>query len=134
MGVGGGSSGPSALSVGERTDGDAVSVEEAGSSSVDRLASSSQESATGFAADFLGLEVDGAEVGCVGLLAVGREMSCTGPFLPMARSRSVDWSSALGSSMAREGRRWAGDNFEPRGDRGAYKEQVVCTVIYQGVK
>lgn len=30
----------------------------------------------------------------------GREMSCTGPFSPMDRLRSVDSSSALGSDMA----------------------------------
>lgn len=102
MGVGGGSSGPSALSAGERTEGEGVSAVEPGSSSEERLASSSQESATGFAAGFLGLEVDGADFGRVVLLGIGRGMSCTGPFLPMARSRSVDWSSALGSDMARE--------------------------------
>lgn len=99
--MGGGSSGPSALIVGERTDGEARLDLVAGSSSLDRLASSSQESATG---SLEGLDVFGAEI----LLGIGRDISWTGPFLPMARLRSVDWSSALGSDMAREGGRLVG--------------------------
>lgn len=98
--MGGGSSGPSVLIVGERTEGDAWFDVEDGSSSLERLASSSQESATDFGVGFLGF---GAAVAVEVLLGTGRAISCTGPFLPMARSRSVDWSSALGSDMTREG-------------------------------
>jgi hypothetical protein len=118
MGVGGGSSGPSALIVGEGTDdGEARFDLVAGSSSLDKLASSSQESATGFVEGFLeGLDGTGAEV----LLGIGRDISWTGPLLPMARSRSVDWSSALGSDMAREGAafRWGSLSFEGETRRG----------------
>jgi hypothetical protein len=50
--------------------------------------------------------------------------------LPMARSRSVDWSSALGSDMAREGGVWSGF-VEIRGGKpgeGVYSRWYICII------
>lgn len=99
MGVGGGSRGPSALRVGETTDGDVSFLRDEASSSDEPLDSSSQESATGLAA-FLGFDADVDEVDFEVFVTIGREMSCTGPFSPRDSPRREDWSSELGSAMA----------------------------------
>lgn len=60
------------------------------SSSDERFASSSQESATGCLAGFLGFGVDVVDVVVGVVCVVGRGMSRPGPFSPIDRSRSVD--------------------------------------------
>lgn len=78
--------------VGERAEeGEAPSCNAGvGSSSEERFASSSQESATGCLAGFFGFDVEEVDVAVGGDRAVGRGMSRTGPFSPMERLRSAD--------------------------------------------
>lgn len=72
------------------------------SSSEERLASSSHESATGCWVGFFGFAVEEVVFVRPAAVVVGRGISWTGPFSPMERPRSEDRSSARGSDMARE--------------------------------